>query len=88
MNTNHRHHVREDALERYVMGRLSAQSCASTEEHLLICATCRMHLDDVKEYIRVVKAATAALAPTLPGSSHSLILVTPKNRTVVEGWNC
>lgn len=59
-------HVSEDILERYAMGKLSAADCAPIEEHILICPTCQRELEAVDDYIRIARAAIAALAPQPP----------------------
>ncbi len=59
-------HFLEDVLERYAMGRLSIEECVPLEEHLLICPACQTSLVAAEEYIRVARAAIAALAPQPP----------------------
>jgi len=55
-------HATEDALEAYAMRQLSGRDLAHLEEHLLICPICQTRLDEVDEYVRVAKAAAAALS--------------------------
>lgn len=66
MNVTLEGHVPEETLEAYAMGKLSAEECALIEEHLLICPTCQRDLEAVEDYIRVARAAIAALAPHPP----------------------
>ena len=61
-------HVAEDVLEAYAMCKLSGPDVAHLEEHLLICPVCQTRLGAVDEYVRVAKAAAAAL------SRHTLCL--------------
>lgn len=62
MNAGFDLHVAEDVLEAYAMRKLSGRDVAPVEEHLLICPVCQTRLDEVQEFLRVVKAAAAALA--------------------------
>lgn len=62
MNAGFDLHVPEDALEAYAMRKLPGRDVAPLEEHLLICPVCQTRLDAVDEYVRVAKAAAAALS--------------------------
>jgi len=53
-------HPDEDVFENYVFGRLSASPLEAFEEHLLICEHCQIRLEQTEDYIRIMKAATAA----------------------------
>jgi hypothetical protein len=53
-------HPDDDAFENYAFDRLSANDLAAFEEHLLICENCQRRLERTDEYIRLMKAATAA----------------------------
>jgi hypothetical protein len=64
MNAGFNHHVSEDVLETYAMGKLSAEDCAPLEEHLLICCICQRRLAQADEYIQVVKTAASSLRPS------------------------
>jgi hypothetical protein len=59
-------HPTETVWEEYSFGRLSNQEVAALEEHLLICETCQTSLEELTEYIRLMKAGTANLATTPP----------------------
>lgn len=61
MNAGFDSHIPEDWLENYAFGKLSAQPSAIVEEHLLICASCLIHLDEVEEYIALVRAAVLSM---------------------------
>lgn len=65
MNTGWLSHIPEDLLERYAIGRLPDPDCAALDEHLLICSACQISLEEMDEYVHVVKAAIAALPRTL-----------------------
>lgn len=58
---NSDHHFPEETLEAYALGKLSDEVSALLEEHLLVCSTCQARLDEVDEYIRVMKAAASGL---------------------------
>ena len=88
-----RNHPTEDVLEEYAFGRVEEARAGPLEEHLLICVSCQAALQDIDDYIRLVKAAAArpALQPisswfTLPrwewavafALALTLILVTPR----------
>lgn len=53
-------HPGEDVFENYSFDRLSDKETADFEEHLLTCEACQSALTRTDEYIRVMKAATAA----------------------------
>jgi len=53
-------HPDEDVIENYAFGRLCDQQAAALEEHLLICEKCQGTLARTDEYIRLMKAGTAA----------------------------
>lgn len=71
MNTGS--HFQDDVLEKYAMGKLSEVECAPLEEHLLICSSCQDRLESVEDYIRVAKAATAALTPQPPARKRRAV---------------
>ncbi len=48
----------EACAEEFVFGRLSASDRLEHEEHLLICEICRKAVDDVMEFIRLLREAT------------------------------
>jgi anti-sigma factor RsiW len=75
MNTRSISHIPEDLLERYAMGRLSRQACARLHRHLLHCSNCQIHLQQIDEYVKVVKAAlliSATVGPTVPRKPQSI----------------
>jgi hypothetical protein len=53
-------HPDEDAFENYAFDRLSDKETAVFEEHLLICENCQNKFAQTEEYVRLMKAATAA----------------------------
>jgi len=55
------HHLPEEILEEFAMQMLGEQDMAGWEEHTLICATCQDRVAEADEYIRVAKAAAAAI---------------------------
>lgn len=59
-------HPGEDTIENYAFDRLPADKAAVFEEHLLICQDCQQRLERADEYIRVMKAATAAYVTEHP----------------------
>jgi len=61
MNTGFFSHISEDTLEKYALGRIPEVDFFPVEEHLLICLTCQIRLEEMDEYIKVMKAATSAV---------------------------
>ena len=53
-------HPHEDVFEDYAFDRLTAPELIDFEQHLLICDKCQSTLAETDEYIRLMKAATAA----------------------------
>jgi hypothetical protein len=53
-------HPDDDTFESYAFGRLPPSELAVFEEHLLICEDCQSQLERTEEYVRLMKAATAA----------------------------
>ncbi len=53
-------HPEEDHLEKYVMKTGTQQEADAVEEHLLLCAPCRVRLYQAEEWVALMKA-------TLPG---------------------
>lgn len=63
-------HISEELLEKYAFRRLTEQESAPVEEHLLICPTCQDRLNEVDDYIQVMKLA--ASQPPLKGRFSNL----------------
>lgn len=55
------HHLDEDQLELYALGQLPASELDGVENHLLICESCRQHLEETEEFIRVFRKAAREL---------------------------
>jgi len=64
MNTCASLHIPGEVLEKYSLGILPDVDSAPLDEHLLICPTCQRRLEEIDDYVRVMKAATAAMAGT------------------------
>ena len=62
-------HPAEETLEEYAFNRLTEARTAAVEEHILICSACQRTLQDIDEYILLMKAATAeyAVRPRVAG---------------------
>ena len=56
----------DDLLENYAMGKLSDQESEPVEEHLLLCSVCQERLDNLDDFIQVIKTALAVQAPSPP----------------------
>jgi hypothetical protein len=52
-------HPTEDLLEEYSFGRVDEPALADLEEHLLICVSCQIRLEEVDEYKALMKSATS-----------------------------
>ena len=52
-------HIDEEALELYALKR-PVESLDAIEEHLLICESCRQHLDFLDDWCRSVRVALAS----------------------------
>jgi len=57
MNTGSISHIPEDLLERYAMGGLPRPECARLHRHLALCSSCQIHLKQIEEYVKVMRAA-------------------------------
>ena len=75
-------HPREKTLEDYWFNRLQESVVAPLEEHLLVCERCQRDLEELDEYILLMKAATAegdivqppvAPGPGPPGGSRRVL---------------
>jgi anti-sigma factor RsiW len=69
------HHILDDDLEAYSLGRLAAAATARTEEHLADCAGCQDRLTGWDEYIQAMRGACrilrgAPLARAVAGGSQ------------------
>ena len=54
-------HIAEDALELYVMGRLSEPETEPVEEHLLVCHHCQDLLEETEEFVKAIRVAAREL---------------------------
>lgn len=50
-------HMDVEDIEKYSMGRISEESAAQFEEHLLICQACRDRVTESDRYVRAVRSA-------------------------------
>ena len=71
MNTGFPFHIPEDALEKYALGQLPDPDCTPLDEHLLICPTCQSRLEELDEYVKVMKAAAAAALSSTPSKQNA-----------------
>src|SRR5271167_2822799 len=71
MNTGFFSHISEETLETYARGRALDAHCAPLDEHLLVCPACQICLEELEEYIEVMKAATARVSPGRPAASNT-----------------
>jgi hypothetical protein len=62
-------HPDEDVLENYAFDRLSDQEVCEFEEHLMICERCQNTLAETDEYVRLMKAGTAAYVTDYDGGA-------------------
>jgi hypothetical protein len=54
-------HLSEEMLEEYCFNRLPEEATAALEDHLLVCVHCQAAVQDLDEYILLMKLATAEL---------------------------
>src|SRR5215471_12060191 len=59
MSREQRCQVTADDLERYAMGKTSAEETEQIEEHLLICESCRDRLEETREFTAAMQSASA-----------------------------
>lgn len=62
-----RSHPTEALLEEYAFRRLPEKKTAAVEEHLLVCQSCQEALAGIDEFVLLMKAGTAAVAPSAFG---------------------
>ncbi len=62
MNTCFESHFPDEVFEKYVMGKLASLDYGPLEEHLLLCSTCQTRLNQVEEFVLVIRAALTRLA--------------------------
>jgi hypothetical protein len=60
-------HPTEVTWEEYVFGRLSEKKIPPLEQHLLACELCQASVEELIEYIQLMKAGTARLTLAEPG---------------------
>lgn len=77
-------HPDEDVLENYAFDRLSGKETSGFEEHLLVCEECRNTLAETDDYVRLMKAGTAAYVTEYDAGPLSHVRV----REPGLRWNC
>lgn len=55
-------HPSEESLEAYILRQLDSTQEAHLEEHLLLCDHCRSTLEELEEFVTVMKSVTATYA--------------------------
>ena len=53
--------VPEEALEQYVLGKLTEVEATTVEEHLLVCADCQQRVTELDEYVPAMRLALVAV---------------------------
>src|SRR5215470_2315507 len=61
MSREQRCQVTADDLERYAMGKTSAEETDQIEDHLLICESCRDRLEETREFTAAMQSASAEI---------------------------
>jgi len=59
-------HPEEEVLERFAMDRLNGAELDRLEDHLLLCGHCQERLDEVTEYVAVMRKAAENVAAEVP----------------------
>ena len=59
MSREQRCQVSAEDLERYAMGKMSAEETERIEEHLLVCEPCRDRLEETREFTAAMQSASA-----------------------------
>jgi len=67
------HHLEDDIIERYSLGRVEEPELTEVEEHLLICSQCQERVEAEDQFTRAARAAlsrkeSAAREPSRPWS--------------------
>jgi hypothetical protein len=86
MNAGSISHIPEDLLERYAMGGLPHQDRGRLHKHLLHCSSCQIQLQQIDEYVKVMKAALTALEPADQQIAGPAVLRKPPNTAWVAGF--
>lgn len=71
MNTLRMAHLRSDTIERYSFGQLADLSLKRTEQHLILCETCRQRLDEFESFLLTLRAAYGTIAMTAGAPSFA-----------------
>ena len=57
MRVAEQHHMSDEQIENYSLGRVSEEECEQFEEHLLICESCQMRVTETDEYVAAMAGA-------------------------------
>ncbi len=77
MNASWKTHPDADALEGYAMGRLGEPESERVEEHLLVCAECRVVVEQIDGFVAMFQDAVqgsqdeGACGPESPGNDDA-----------------
>lgn len=63
-------HLRPDSLEKYLFHRSTRAHIIRTEEHLLLCHSCRDRLDEFNAFVQTIRDVFGDEAP----SDHETVL--------------
>ena len=66
-------HLSEEMIEEYCFNRLPEETTVQLEDHLLVCAPCRVAVEDLDEYILLMKLATGELSSQLSRTPEALV---------------
>jgi len=80
-------HPDEDVFENYAFDRLRLEEANDLEEHLLLCERCQNTLAETDDYIRLMKAATAAYVAECGPEFKNVLAQPPRFRDYGLGWN-
>lgn len=56
----------DDDLELYLMVRLNADITREIDEHLLLCGTCRRTVEELDDFLRLLRISLAEVAELTP----------------------
>lgn len=64
-------HIEDDSLELYALARVPQSEAVSTEEHLLVCPSCRERLQAIAEFAHAAREATQIIVTELIASHRT-----------------